>query len=106
MRERSEKSRAPIKGTHLLAGLIFCGECGARMRYVKWGKNGYSILYASWRVFRCFCKAKDGRFADEENSNMQPDNAEFRSQSVLHIVYYMRASGFARYLSKSILSDR
>ena len=49
MRERSEKSRAPTKGTHLLAGLVHCGECGARMRYVKWGKNGYKL----------YCYSKD-----------------------------------------------
>lgn len=28
---------------HLLSGLIFCGGCGGRMRYVKWGKKGYKL---------------------------------------------------------------
>ena len=27
----------------LLAGLVICGVCGAKMRYQKWGKNGYKI---------------------------------------------------------------
>ena len=29
--------------SHLLTGLIYCGKCGARMRYVKWSKKGYRI---------------------------------------------------------------
>jgi len=28
---------------NLLAGLIYCGKCGAKMRYQKWGKSGYKI---------------------------------------------------------------
>jgi len=31
------------EGSHLLAGLIFCGKCGARMRYAKWGKKGWKL---------------------------------------------------------------
>ena len=29
---------------HLLTGLIFCGHCGAKMRYQKWGKNGNKLV--------------------------------------------------------------
>lgn len=28
---------------HLLTGLVYCGKCGAKMRYQKWGKNGYKL---------------------------------------------------------------
>lgn len=29
---------------HLLTGLIFCGHCGAKMRYQKWGKSGNKLV--------------------------------------------------------------
>lgn len=29
---------------HLLTGLCRCGACGARMRYMKWGKAGYKLV--------------------------------------------------------------
>lgn len=30
-------------GVHLLSGVIYCKQCSSRMRYVKWGKNGYKL---------------------------------------------------------------
>ena len=44
MRERSEKARATTKQTHLLTGRIYCGYCGARLRYAAWGKKGYKLM--------------------------------------------------------------
>lgn len=41
MAERSQKR--PVSTAHLLTGLVYCGKCGARMRYQKWGKNGYKL---------------------------------------------------------------
>lgn len=32
------------KTAHLLTGLCRCGTCGARMRYMKWGKAGYKLV--------------------------------------------------------------
>ncbi len=29
---------------HLLTGLIYCGKCGAKMRYSKWGNKGYKLV--------------------------------------------------------------
>lgn len=31
------------ESSHLLAGLVFCGKCGARMRYAKWGNKGWKL---------------------------------------------------------------
>lgn len=32
------------KTDHLLTGMIYCGRCGAKMRYMKWGKAGYKLV--------------------------------------------------------------
>lgn len=41
------KQRGNLRSTepvHLLTGLLYCGVCGAKMRYQKWGKKGYKIV--------------------------------------------------------------
>ena len=39
-----KRSRAALTSSRtLLAGLLICGVCGHKMRYQKWGKNGYKI---------------------------------------------------------------
>ena len=38
-----ERSRAPYGSRSLLSGMVYCGVCGAKMRYQKWGKSGYKI---------------------------------------------------------------
>lgn len=43
MKERATKNRTAAGGRHLLTGLVYCGSCGARMRYIRWGKNGYKL---------------------------------------------------------------
>ncbi len=40
--ERSA-AKAVTKTSHLLAGLCRCGICGAKMRYIRWGKAGYKL---------------------------------------------------------------
>lgn len=42
-KRRSRQVSVRKEGTHLLSGLIFCKECGSRLRYVKWGKAGYKL---------------------------------------------------------------
>lgn len=38
------RQRADLRPARsLLAGLVVCGVCGAKMRYQKWGKSGYRI---------------------------------------------------------------
>jgi len=41
--QRSEKRLMP-ETRHLLSGLVWCGVCGAKMRYQKWGKAGCKLV--------------------------------------------------------------
>ncbi len=42
-RERGLRHIHPAS-SHLLTGLLRCGQCGARMRYQKWGKTGVKLV--------------------------------------------------------------
>ncbi len=42
MAERSDRRQSDAG--YLLTGLVRCGACGAKMRYQKWGKNGYKLV--------------------------------------------------------------
>lgn len=48
MAQRHESRAVVSKTPHLLAGLLFCGVCGSRMRYIKWGEKGYRICCYSY----------------------------------------------------------
>lgn len=41
---RRSAARLVTKTSHLLTGLCRCGSCGAKMRYMKWGKAGYKLV--------------------------------------------------------------
>ena len=42
MQIRSEKYTG--QSSHLLTGLLYCGKCGAKMRYQKWGNSGNKLV--------------------------------------------------------------
>lgn len=85
-----------IKTDHLLTGLIFCGKCGARMRYQKWGKKDCKFVCYSQQVSKPYlikdpnCTQKKlwtkeiedniidamFEFADNYNSNNKQYNIE------------------------------
>lgn len=44
---RKRSTKGAVTSSYLLTGLIYCGKCGARMRYQKWGKNGLKIYCCS-----------------------------------------------------------
>lgn len=45
MNEMAKRSISrTISGENLLTGLVYCGKCGAKMHYQKWGKKGHKIV--------------------------------------------------------------
>ena len=39
-----------VPARHLLTGLLWCGVCGARLRYQKWGRAGYKLVCYSQQI--------------------------------------------------------
>lgn len=45
MAEKARRSLHSVSSSeHLLTGLVYCGKCGAKMRYQKWGKKGCKLV--------------------------------------------------------------
>ncbi len=51
-KEIKTRSKKSYSTSHLLSGLIFCGKCGARMRYQKWGEKGYKLVCYSQQKYK------------------------------------------------------
>lgn len=67
MRLMEERSRKPADSSvHLLTGLLYCGKCGAKMRYQKWGKKGCRLVCYSRE------KTKDYLVKDPDCDNGRP----------------------------------
>ena len=69
------KNHRRTTSRHLLAGMVTCGVCGARMRYVRWGKQGYKL----------WCYAQD-RHKPHLNRGIVCDNERIDSTLVENAV--------------------
>lgn len=78
-RRRSQNGRRG--GTHLLTGLLFCGYCGAKLRYQKWNKAGDCKLV-------CYSRDKSKPYlVRDENCPFEPVWAEDLEEYVLRDVW-------------------
>lgn len=83
MKERATKHRA-AGGGHLLTGLVYCGACGARMRYIRWGKNGYKL--------RCYGRdPSKPHMKKGDNCQAEAVWAEELEEQVLHDLFQVSA---------------
>lgn len=57
LKRRSTNSH--VSNGNLLTGLCYCGVCGARMRYHKWGGNYRLICYSQVKGKEYMCKDKN-----------------------------------------------
>ena len=69
--ELERRSVHRIPSNYLLSGLVFCGECGAKMRYMKWGQNGtrlicYTSQESSKKRFGTADSCDNERFSSED----------------------------------------
>lgn len=65
-----------VANDHMLTGLCYCGVCGARMRYQKWGKYHKLVCYSQYRSGKEYMR-KDPNcdnpraFADDVESEVE-----------------------------------
>lgn len=79
MLERSNKKYVSSTD-HLLTGLVYCGKCGAKMRYQKWGRGGHKFVCYSQQ------KSKPYLVKDPDCDNEKPW-AEDVEDVVIDIVF-------------------
>lgn len=78
MRRRARTTNP--ESNNLLTGLLVCGKCGAKMRYLSWGKQGYKIF--------CYSKEKNKPHLQKDpNCSNESPWAEAIEKQVLEKVF-------------------
>ena len=81
LRERSAK-RMVTKTDHLLTGLVRCGVCGAKMRYIKWGKDSSRLM--------CYSREKSKPYlVRDPNCDNEPADADAIERIVTEDLFAM-----------------
>lgn len=84
MRDRSSR-HIVSETTHLLTGLVKCGVCGAKMRYSKWGKQGYKLT--------CYSQQTSKKYlVKDPNCSNEKFNAAEVEQRVLEYLFMITKS--------------
>lgn len=86
MQER-KAVRVNSDAPHLLTGLLYCGNCGARMRYIRWGAQGYKL--------RCYGQDRSKSYMKHDSScilcDAQAAWAQEVEDAVLHDLHQLSA---------------
>ena len=81
----SRRTNNITTASFLLTGLVYCGKCGAKMQYRKWGKKGYKFVCYSQQTSKKYL-IKDENcnqekvWADEIEATVIQDIKEFAVQ--------------------------
>lgn len=66
---KKRHTNSHLSNSYILSGLCFCGRCGARMRYMKWGRIHKLVCYSQGTYGRDYM-AKDPN-CDNEKANAE-----------------------------------
>lgn len=84
--------------THLLTGLCRCGVCGAKMRYIKWGKSGFRLM--------CYSKEKTKHYlVRDPNCDNEYFDTEVIENIVIQDVFKMTKSDIGKVEKKDDAID-
>ncbi len=86
-KRRSEAHTYP-SSAHLLTGLVRCGVCGAKMRYMKWGKRYKLVCYSQ-------ISGRDYLVKDPNCDNDRIE-AEALESVILHDLFHLSRDGFTK----------
>ena len=93
---RSE-AKLVTKTDHLLTGFCYCGRCGAKMRYMKWGKAGYKLV--------CYSQQPSKQYlVKDPNCDVPAPFAEDVEAGVIQTLFAVSQEKLAA--QKSVQSDR
>ena len=83
--ELARRNNNTIKstGTHLLASMVYCGNCGAKMCYRKWGKQGIKLV--------CYSQQSQKKYMikDKDCTQLKVSSAEVE-KIVLNTIFNMK----------------
>jgi resolvase, N-terminal domain protein len=70
------KTNSHISNNHLLTGLCYCGYCGSKMRYQKWGRSGHRLV--------CYSHYKSGKpyMRKVDSCISKPERADFLENEI------------------------
>ena len=78
---KKRTTNAHVTDNNMLTGLCFCGVCGARMRYQKWGKYHKIVCYSQYKNKEYMIRDRncdnDKEFATEVESSVEALFMEF-----------------------------
>lgn len=96
--EREKRSnKSIVMSQHLLTGMVYCGRCGAKYRYQKWGKDSVKLYCYSQQ------KSKPNLIKDPNCDNLRV-NADELEHLIINDLFNMTDNLTASY-DKKVLSD-